>query len=90
MQLRSVPSVAVLADRAGEEIAIVGRGALHHVGVEAPAFSKMHSGIDPQRHPRIGAHALTLCAPTDTQCPRPPIRAHRTILRGGACASGRA
>jgi hypothetical protein len=66
MQLRSVPAIAVFPDRAGEEIAIVGRRAPHHVGVEAPALSAMHSGIDPQRHPNIGAHALTLDAPTDT------------------------
>jgi hypothetical protein len=46
----------------------------------------MHSGVDPQRHPRISAHALTLCAPTDTLCLRRPIRAHHTILRRGARA----
>ena len=66
MQLRLIPPVSGFPDRAGEEIAIVGRGALHHERVEPPAFSDMHVGIDPQGLPRIGSHALTLDAPTDT------------------------
>jgi hypothetical protein len=43
-----------------------GPGPLHDVGVEPPAFSDVDSRMDPQRHPDIGSHALTLDKPTDT------------------------
>lgn len=59
------PSIAAFSDRTGEKISIVGSGSLDYVGVEAPAFRFVHSGIDPQQHPGISAHALTLNDLTD-------------------------
>ena len=61
MQLRSVKTVTVCADGAGEEIAVVGPRSLHYVGIEAPAFVGVHRGIDPQRRRRaFASHAVTL------------------------------
>ena len=74
-QLRSVPAVPVRADRADEEIAVVGPRAAHHIGVEAPAFLGVHHGIDPQRGRRaFASHAVTLSSPTDTDRPRGGLR----------------
>ena len=65
------PSVTIGADRTREEIAIVGPGAAHHIGVEPPTLLGVHRGIDPQRaRSAVIAHASTLSRPTDTDSPR--------------------
>jgi hypothetical protein len=41
------PATAMCPDRAGEEIAVVGPGALDHLVIETPAFVGMPRGINP-------------------------------------------
>jgi hypothetical protein len=93
MKPRSVPSITVRPDGAGEKIAVVRLGALHHVGIEPPAFPGVHRGIDAQRRRAFASHALTLSTFTDADWPRPiggrDSRANSRVLRRGARGTGR-
>jgi hypothetical protein len=68
-------------------------GALHHVGIEAPAFSGVHRGIDTQRCRAFAWHTLTLSTFIDTDWPRPiggrDSHANSRVLRRVTRGAGR-